>query len=94
MFTLTSSSETFSLAALEAMSFGLPCSLTDVGGASEMILEGKTGVLSKPLDINSIARSWSDILNGNFDKQVIRKNIEYRFDIEKMFKKYITTICS
>lgn len=88
LFTLTSSSETFSLAALEAMSFGLPCSLTDVGGASEMITEGISGRLSIPLDLNSIASSWSDILNGDFNRVNIRNSIVNNFNEERMFNEY------
>ena len=37
--------ETFSLAALEIMALGIPCILSDTGGASEMIDEGQTGRL-------------------------------------------------
>lgn len=44
LFILTSKSvETFSIAALEAMGMGLPCVLSDVGGANEMVFNGKNG---------------------------------------------------
>jgi glycosyltransferase involved in cell wall biosynthesis len=42
---LCSLSETFSLAALEAMAMGKPVIHSDVGGASEMIFPGKNGYL-------------------------------------------------
>lgn len=37
--------ETFSIAALEAMATGLPAVLSDVGGASEMVQDGRNGFL-------------------------------------------------
>src|SRR5262249_34186459 len=55
VMTLVSHEETFSLAALECMALGKPLVLSDVGGASEQILDGQTGVLFKPGDIDSLA---------------------------------------
>lgn len=89
VFTLTSFSvETFSIAALEAMSCGLPLSLTDIGGASEMVFEGKNGVLSKSKDVDSIAASWALLLDRSFNKEDIREIALEKFSLELMFKKY------
>ena len=88
MFTLTSKSETFSLSALEAMSFNLPCSLTDLGGANEMIIEGVTGKLSKPKDIQSIAESWNYILTNHLHNSEIRNHVLFQFSEDVMLKKY------
>ena len=90
IFTLTSHSiETFSLAALEAMSFSLPCSLTDIGGASEMISEGVNGFLTQPHNSFSIAESWHKLLNGQFDKQKIRRLVIQKFTSNRMLDQYI-----
>lgn len=89
IFTLTSSTtETFSLSALEAMSFGLPCSLTNIGGASEMIEENKTGILSKPGNPVSIAASWDTLLSRPFDREYIRNRVKENFSVENMIKQY------
>ena len=56
VMTLVSTTETFSLAALECMALGKPLVMSDVGGASEQVLHGKTGLLFKPGDIDSLAR--------------------------------------
>lgn len=92
MFTLTSNSETFSLAALEAMSFGLPVSLTDVGGAKEMMIEGVTGLLSQPNNIKSIAGSWHQLLHSNIKGEFIRKFVIEHFSSERMLQQYIELV--
>ncbi len=92
VFTLTSNSETFSLAALEAMAFGLPCSLTDVGGAREMTIEGTTGRLSKPQEAVTIASSWYRILKSRLNSKRIRQFVLDNFTDEKMLIQYIKTV--
>lgn len=95
LFTLTSNTiETFSFAALEALSTGLPIVLTDLGGASEMVITGINGCVVPPNDIESIAKNWNDILNKTFEKQSIASNTFERFYIEKihnMYKEEINT---
>lgn len=88
LFTLTSyTTETFSLAALEAMSSGLPCSLTNIGGAAEMINE-RTGLLSKAKDPNSIADSWFKILNHQYDPVWLHHYVEKDFSLPGMIEQY------
>ena len=89
IFTLTSFSETFSIAALEALSMQLPCSLTNVGGAAEMLAEGKLGNLSDPWNPQSIASSWKSLLENMPDPQVIRAYVENHYSREKMIASYI-----
>jgi glycosyltransferase involved in cell wall biosynthesis len=88
VYTLTSDTETFSLSALEAMSFGLPCSLTDIGGASEMIEINKTGVLSTPGDPVSIAASWNTLLTLEFNREYIRQRVLDNFTSVDMVRHY------
>ena len=92
VFTLTSSSETFSIAALEAMCYGIPISLTNIGGASEMVFEGKNGLLSIAQNANSIALTWANLLDASFNKIAIRKIAVENFSLDLMFAKYLRTI--
>jgi glycosyltransferase involved in cell wall biosynthesis len=56
VMTLVSHSiETFSLAALESMALGKPLVMSDIGGASEQVLHGQTGLLFDPGDIETLA---------------------------------------
>lgn len=92
VFTLTSSSETFSIAALEAICYGIPISLTDIGGASEMVFEGNNGLLSVSKDANSIAATWANLLDAGLDRKAIRKIAVDNFSLELMFTKYLHAI--
>jgi glycosyltransferase involved in cell wall biosynthesis len=88
IFTLTSyTTETFSLAALEAMSSGLPCSLTNIGGAAEMIFE-HTGMLSTSKDPSSIAKTWFELLQKKFDPVALHDYVETNYSLDQMLCNY------
>jgi glycosyltransferase involved in cell wall biosynthesis len=88
IFTLTSYKiETFSLAALEAMSSGIPCSLTNIGGAAEMIFEN-TGAISKSKDAVSIADSWHTLLQKKFDPEALHNYVERNYSLDQMIANY------
>ena len=88
LFTLCSTSvETFSIAALEAMACGLPCVLTDIGGASEMIRPGINGYLSTTQE-SDIAEKWDKALNESFSREKINTFTRDNFSSEKMLAEY------
>ncbi len=93
IFTLASTSETFSLSALEAMSFGKRCVLTEVGGAREMIESNVNGLLARSSDSYSIARAWNHLLTRPVYESIkIRADIEQKFDIKQMLNSYSTLL--
>lgn len=47
LFINVSSSEGIPVSIMEAMSFGIPCIATDVGGTSEIVIDGYNGILLK-----------------------------------------------
>jgi N-acetyl-alpha-D-glucosaminyl L-malate synthase BshA len=63
VFLLTSSAESFGLAALEAQSSGVPVVGTTVGGVSEVVKSGETGFLSPVGDIQAMAASVKRLLD-------------------------------
>jgi glycosyltransferase involved in cell wall biosynthesis len=55
LFLLPSQTESFGLAALEAMACGVPVVASDVGGVAEVVADGETGLLAALGDIPSMA---------------------------------------
>jgi glycosyltransferase involved in cell wall biosynthesis len=88
IFVMTSVSETFSLAALEALSIGTPVSLTRIGGAAEMICSEDMGSLCTAKHIESIAGSWHQLLTGKYDRSAIRAKTMQMFSDKKMIDRY------
>lgn len=63
--------ETFSLAMLESLAMGVPMVATDIGGASEAIQHGQTGLLVPSGDSNSLASAIERlILDGSARKRM------------------------
>jgi glycosyltransferase involved in cell wall biosynthesis len=88
VFSLSSTSvETFSIAALEAMACGLPGVLTNIGGANEMITDGSNGYLCEPNE-NSIAEGWAKAFTNSFSKESINNRINENFSLNQMVCKY------
>ena len=56
--------ESQGISILEAMSFGLPCVASNVGGIPESILYGETGFLCEPQDINSFLKCLEELHNN------------------------------
>lgn len=62
VFLLPSLQESFGLSALEAMACGVPVVGSNVGGLPEVVIDGVTGFLHPPADIEGMARSAIEIL--------------------------------
>ena len=73
LFLLPSAQESFGLAALEAMSYGVPVIASDVGGLPELIEHGKTGYLAPVGDVQQMAAYAVQILS---DREAYHKMSE------------------
>lgn len=92
VFVLTSLSETFSNAALEAMAMGRPVVLSDAGGAREMVWEGVNGFLFSAGDVTQLT-SILNILANDVSKtqrmgEQARRIAAERFSFACMVEKY------
>ncbi|MFH1502390.1 MAG: glycosyltransferase [Candidatus Eisenbacteria bacterium] len=63
VFVLSSTSEGLPNAVMEAMASSLPVVATDVGGVSQLVVDGESGRLAGPGDADGIARAVAEILD-------------------------------
>ncbi len=63
LFALTSHNEAKPVSILEAMSCERPVVATDVGSVNESVIEGETGYLVEPGNVESVSARWLDVLN-------------------------------
>lgn len=83
--------EPFGRIAIEAQAMGRPVVAFDHGGARETIVNGKTGWLAKPNDVNSLAQSLETALKiSKVDRDklsnVAQSLVKRKFSIKKMTK--------
>lgn len=91
LFLLTSEKESFGLAALEALSVGVPVVSTNIGGIPEVNEEGFSGYLSDVGDVTSMAASAVKILEDKEVHQRFRENAyeqSKQFSLEKILPVY------
>lgn len=91
LFLLPSQTESFGLAALEAMAVGVPVISSNTGGIPEVNVHGVTGFLSDVGDVDDMAKNALHIL-GDSDrlhkfKMNARKHSE-NFNLEKVVSQY------
>ena len=83
--------EPFGRIAIEAQAMGRPVIAFDHGGARETILEGKTGWLAKPNDIDSLSENLKTALSISESKRnelsnLAQSSVKRRFSVRKMTK--------
>ena len=88
---LVSTTETFSIAALEAMAMGKPMIMSDVGGAREQVTHGANGLLFPPGDVAALAtclqQCWDRTKAGRMGL-VARQRVEREFSQTAMIDRY------
>lgn len=86
LFLIPSGSETFGLAALEAMGCGVPVISSDIGGLPEVNVHGETGFLCDLDDIDCMAEYAVQILSDDEMREEMSKNARKRAEIFEMSK--------
>ena len=92
LFILPSTSESFGLAALEAMMMRVPVISTNVGGLPEVNIEGESGYLFELGDVEGMAQKSIALLNDEQKLENMKDRaytLARRFDIEAVVSQYI-----
>ncbi len=92
VFLLPSESESFGLAALEAMAASVPVVSTNTGGIPEVNIHGKTGFLADVGDVDSMAKHALEILSNDELCSEMRINARKRaedFSLENILPMYM-----
>ena len=91
LFLMPSETESFGLAALEAMACEVPVISSDAGGIPELNIHGKTGFLSPVGDVDSMVENAKIILDdknlAEFKKNALNRAKE--FDVHNIIPMYI-----
>lgn len=91
LFLLPSQTESFGLAALEAMAMGVPVISSNTGGIPEVNTHGETGFTSEVGDVEDMAKNALHILKDEQTLSIFSQNAWKRsrcFNIETIVKKY------
>ncbi|MGA9269698.1 MAG: N-acetyl-alpha-D-glucosaminyl L-malate synthase BshA [Lutimonas sp.] len=91
LFLLPSETESFGLAALEAMAGKTPVISTNQGGLPEVNIQGITGFMSEVGDVDDMAKNAIYILEEDKRLKEFKENAfeaAHRFSIEKILPKY------
>jgi len=91
LFILPSETESFGLAALEAMAMKVPVISTNTGGLPEVNINGKTGFLSNIGDVKEMSENAITLLSNDKMLETFRLNAyeqAKKFDVEKILPLY------
>jgi N-acetyl-alpha-D-glucosaminyl L-malate synthase BshA len=92
LFLIPSQSESFGLAALEAMACGIPVISSSVGGLPELVKHNESGFIAEIGDVERMAKYAIDLLTNEKKYELFAKNSRDRavnfFDISKIVPLY------
>ena len=91
LFLLPSETESFGLAALEAMACGVPVIASDVGGLPEVVVQGESGFLAPVGDVTTMTERAIDMLQDPVRHAALRQGAVTRareFSVDKVVPQY------
>jgi glycosyltransferase involved in cell wall biosynthesis len=87
VFVLPTDAEAFGIAAVEAAAAGLPAIVTDVGGLTDIVVDGETGFLIHPGDVQTLVARLHLLMSDPSLRmrlgRAAQARAEVRFDVRK-----------
>jgi len=87
LFALPTRAEAFGIALVEASATGLPVVATTVGGVTDIVRDGETGLLVEPDDVDQLAAALQQLLENPDRRQqmgnLARAHVADAFDADK-----------
>lgn len=83
--------ETFSISALESMAMGKPMVMTNIGGASEQIIEGCNGYLIRPGDVDGLVERLARLQDGLLRREMgkcARRMVQEKYSLGVMIESF------
>jgi glycosyltransferase involved in cell wall biosynthesis len=74
---------------VEAMACGTPCVAFSIGGMTDLIIEGVTGMLAKPFEEDSLSKVIAKSLSIEFDRVQIHESAKERYSQINVTKLYV-----
>jgi glycosyltransferase involved in cell wall biosynthesis len=86
--------EEFGIAAVEAQAAGRPVLAADAGGVRETVVDGQTGVLVAPDDVEALAEAMRSTAWESFDPQRIHRHAQRfsRAEFKRRFESEVTRL--
>ncbi len=92
LFVLTSKMEANPVSILEAQACGVPVVATRVGSIPDTVIEGQTGLLVRPGDVDGIAAAVAGLLQDESSRRrmghAARQNVERNWSLDRMVHGY------
>ncbi len=91
LFLLPSATESFGLAALEAMACSVPVIASDAGGIPEVVRSGETGYLAPPGDVATMSQRALQVLQDAAEHERLKRNAAARaleFSADRVVPRY------
>ena len=91
LFLLPSATESFGLAALEAMACSVPVIASDAGGIPEVVRSGETGYLAPPGDVATMSERALQVLQDPAEHERLKRNAAARaleFSADRVVPRY------
>jgi glycosyltransferase involved in cell wall biosynthesis len=93
VFILPSIQEGFPNVILEAMSCGLPCIASEIGGVTDIMKQDSQGILVPPADANSLAEAMKRMLYSKKDRirwgETALKTVQENYNFDRVLVDYL-----